>query len=148
MIENNSTNIIHPDTQQPQDNGTMGTKKSDGKTTRGALRGYARHVLPRRILLHLPRKRGTTNQVLGHPPKPRVHNLPHMRERVPGWSELQSGKTPERRQWLLQGSPWQPAHSLYANHIQGHASQMNKTTTAVREKLEGGILVTMHPFPD
>ena len=140
--------ILCPDTQQPQDNGTTGTKRLDGKTTAGGLRGYARRVLPRRMLLHLPRKRGTTNQVLGHPPKSRVHNLPHMRKRVPCWSELQSKKTPERGQWLLQGTPWQLAHSLHANHIEGHTSQTNETTTAVQEKPEGGILVTMHPFPD
>ena len=117
LIENKSTNIIHSDTQQPHDNGMTDTKRLDGKTTPGSLRGYARRVLSRRILLHLPRKRGTTNQVLGHPPKPRAHNLPHIRERVPCWSELQSRIPPERRQWLLQGTPRQPAHSLYANHI-------------------------------
>ena len=32
--------------------------------------------------------------------------------------------------------------------IQGHTSQTSKTTTDVREKPEGGILVPMHPFPD
>ena len=124
-------NIIHPDTQRPQDNGMTGTKRSDGKTTPGTPRGYAWRVLPRRILLHLPQKTGTTKQVLRHPPKPRVHNLPHMRERVPRWSDVQSGKTPARRQWLLQGTPWQPAQSLHANHIQGHTSRSKETTTAV-----------------
>ncbi len=49
------------DNQQPQDNGTMSAKRSDGKTTPGTPCGYARHVLPRRILLRLPQKRGKTN---------------------------------------------------------------------------------------
>jgi hypothetical protein len=53
LIENNSTSIIQPDTQQPH-NDTTGTKRSDGKTTSGGSSGYARRVLPRRILLHLP----------------------------------------------------------------------------------------------
>jgi len=61
---NNSTNTIQPDTQQPHDN-TTGTKRSDDKTTPGALSGLARRVIPRRIRLHLPGKGGTTNTVLG-----------------------------------------------------------------------------------
>ena len=137
LIENNSTNIIQPDTQQPHDNGTTGTKRSDGKTTSGGSSGYARRVLPRRILLHLPRKGRIRNEVLGHPPKLKVHNSPHMRIRVPRWSKLQPGKTPARRQWLLQGTPRQPVHSLYAHHIQGHTSQTSETTTDVRDKSEG-----------
>ena len=148
LIENNSTNIIQPDTQQPHNNGTTGTKRSDGKTTPGGSSGYARRVLPRRILPHLPQKGGTTNKVLGHPPKLKVHNSPHKRERVPRWSQLQPGKTPARRQWLLQGTPRQPAHSLHAHHIQGHTSRMSETATDVRKKPEGGILVPMHPFLD
>ena len=147
LIENNSTNIIQPDTQQPHDD-TTGTKRSDGKTTPGGSSGYAWRVLPRRILLHLPRKGGTTNKVLGHPPKLKVHNSPHMRERVHRRSRLQPGKTPARRQWLLQGIPRQPTHSLYAHHNRGHTSQTSVAPTDVREKPEGGILVPMHPFPD
>jgi hypothetical protein len=119
------------DNQRPQENGTTSAKRSDRKTTPRTPCGYRWRVLPRRILLHLPQKRGTTNQVLGHPPKHRVHNLPHTRKRVPCWSDLQSDKTPARRQWQIQGTPWQPVHSLYANHIQGHTGQTNKTTTAV-----------------
>jgi hypothetical protein len=147
LIENNSTNIIQPDTQQPHDD-TTGTKRSDGKTTSGSSSGYAPRVLPRRILLHLPRKGGTTNKVLGHPPKLKVHNLPHMRERVHRRYRAQPGKTLERRQWLLQGIPKQPTHSLYAHHNQGHTSRTSVAPTDVREKPEGGILVPMHPFPD
>ncbi len=43
----------------------------------------------------------------------------------------------------------QPAHSLYYAHhdnIQGHTSRTSKTTTDVREKQEGGILVPMYFF--
>ncbi len=119
MIENNSTK--QPDTQQPHDD-TKDTKRSDRKTTSGGSSGYVRSVLPRRILLHLPRKGGTTNKVLGHPPKIKVHNSPHMRERVHRRYRYQPGKTLARRQWLLQGIPRQPTHSLYAHHNQGHTS--------------------------
>jgi hypothetical protein len=139
LIENNS--------KQPHDD-TTGTKRSDGKTTPGGSSGISRRVLPRRILLHLPRKGGTTNKVLGHPPKLKVHNSPHMRERVHRQYRLQPGKTPARRQWLLQGIPRQPTHSLYAHHNQGHSNRMSVAPTDVREKPEGGILVPMHPFPD
>jgi len=145
LIENNSANIIQPDTQRPHDNGTTGTKRSDGKTTPGGSSGYARRVLPRRILLHLPRKGGTTKKMLGHPSKLKVHNSPHKRERVPRWSQLQPGKTPAIRH---QGTPRQPAHGLHAHHIQGHTSRTSEMTTDVRKKPEGGILVPMHPFPD
>ena len=142
MIENNYTNIIQPDTQQPHDNGTTGTKRSDGKSTPGGSSGYVRRVLPRRILLHLPRKGGTTNNVLGHPPKLKVHNLPHMRKRVPRWSKLQPGKTPARRQWLLQGTPRQPAHNTRT-----HQPNERYNHGCSRET-RGGNISAHAPFPD
>ena len=61
---------------------------------------------------------------------------PHMHNRVHSRYITQPGKTLARRQWLLQGIPRQPKHSLYAHHNQGHT------------KPEGGIIVPMHPFPD
>ena len=78
---NNSTNIIQPDTQQPHDN-TIGTKRSDNKTTPGASNGLARRVLPRRICLHLPGKGGTTNTELGQPSKPKVSHSTNFHNRV------------------------------------------------------------------
>ncbi len=109
------------DNQQPQDNDTTTSAKGlDGKTTPGTPCGYARRVLSRRILLHLPQKRGTTNQVLRHPPQPRVHYLPHTRKRVPHQPDAQSDKTPARRQRQVQGVPWQQEDGVYANHLRKH----------------------------
>jgi hypothetical protein len=77
----------------------------------------------------------------GTQPPPHMHNRVHSRYRT------QTGKTLARRQWLLQGIPRQPKHSLYAHH--SRTRQPNKRGAhGLSRETRGGILVPMHPFPD
>jgi hypothetical protein len=125
-----------------------GTKRSDDKTTPGASNGLARRGLPRRIHLHLPGKRETTNTMLRQSTKHTVLNSTNSRSRVHGRCGFKPGKTPARRQRTLQGIPRQPSNGLYDHHNRGHTKRTIAAQTAMGEQHEGGILIPLHPFPD
>jgi hypothetical protein len=71
----------------------------------------------------------------GTKPPPHMHNRVHSRYRT------QTGKTLARRQWLLQGIPRQPKHSLYAHHNREHTTRgtIGKSTGTLGSKSTGTL---------